>query len=409
MQDELRPQDVWLSERFADYYRRNPTPMPAVVERFREREFGFLFHGQKFFLRHVGMPTPRELRQFMIQRAPAHAYYSTAFYQDPNAKTMVEKGWRGAELIFDLDADHVPGAEKLGYRAQLEKVKDHFLRLVEDFVMRDFGFAEKDLLLTFSGGRGYHCHVLHGRALGLNSAERREIVDFVTGTGLQLNAFIRPMTLRTKGFGRFQKADNTVVIPADDEPGWGGRINEAIRLHLAALKALPAEKKDDVLRMNFNGITKARLLTLQKDLDHLDEDRIRGVRFPDGTRRGIVDVGVEIYKYMERTLTFDTLVPLAKGETDEPVTSDVKRLIRLPGSLHGKSGLRVVTLDLDDIRGFDPLADAVAFGTEPIRIRVEKPANVDVAGFQADLPVGEATVPEAAAVMLMCRGAAVPI
>ena len=34
----------------------------------------------------------------------------------------------------------------------------------------------------------------------------------------------------------------------------------------------------------------------------------------------------------------------AKGETDEPVTADVKRLIRLPGSLHGKSGLKVVTL-----------------------------------------------------------------
>ncbi|MCA1813180.1 MAG: hypothetical protein LC624_04420 [Halobacteriales archaeon] len=34
------------------------------------------------------------------------------------------------------------------------------------------------------------------------------------------------------------------------------------------------------------------------------------------------------------------------GETDEPVTSDVKRLIRLPGSVHGKTGLRVVPVPL---------------------------------------------------------------
>ncbi|HLE47321.1 MAG TPA: DNA primase small subunit domain-containing protein, partial [Candidatus Thermoplasmatota archaeon] len=132
-----------------------------MPDRFARREFGFLLHGQKFFLRHVGFPTQREFREFLVRRAPAHSYYSTAFYKDPDAKTMVEKGWLGAELIFDLDADHVPGAEKLGYRAQLERVKEHFLRLVEDFVIRDFGFKESDLLLTFSGGRGYHCHVLH--------------------------------------------------------------------------------------------------------------------------------------------------------------------------------------------------------------------------------------------------------
>ena len=47
------------------------------------------------------------------------------------------------------------------------------------------------------------------------------------------------------------------------------------------------------------------------------------------------------------------------GETDEPVTSDVKRLIRLPGSIHGKTGFIVRGLDFDGLADFNPLIDAV--------------------------------------------------
>lgn len=403
MPDEVKPEERWITDRYAEWYRRNPPPLP---DRFTRREFGFLFFGQKFMLRHVGFPTQRDFLQFLVRNGPAHSYYSTAYYKTPNARTMAEKGWLGAELIFDLDADHVPGAEKLPYRQQLEKVKFHFLRLVEDFILRDFGFVEKDLLLTFSGGRGYHCHVMAEKALQLTSQERREIVDYVTGTGLDLDRFIRPRTLRSRSFrtkaGReVDVADRTLSIPTSKDPAWGRRINGAIREKAAELRSMEPEVMEHFLKGGpFPKVTKARLITLAGDLERLTDERIES---------GFVDVGEEILKYMTRTLTADNLVPLAKGETDEPVTSDTKRLIRLPGSLHGKSALRVVNLRLDQVRAFDPLVDAVAFSDEPTRINVVKPSKIDVAGFVADLPLGPATVPEQAALMLVARGAATPV
>jgi DNA primase small subunit len=393
--EPLRPQDTWLTERYAAYYRKNPIPLP---DRFGRREFGFLFHGQKFFLRHVGFPTAREVQEFMVRNGPAHSYYSTAFYQTPSARTMAEKGWMGAELIFDLDADHVPGAEKLPYRQQLEKVKFHFLRLVEEFVIRDFGFREQDLLLTFSGGRGYHCHVLHEKALQLSAQERREIVDYITGTGLVVENFLHETTVGSKGRGQFERAVTGLRVSPANSPGWGGRLNAAIVQYIGELRQLTPEQLIEKLKAT-EGVGEKRLLEFEKELARMQTSRIE---------EGYLDQGSVVRKILPRLLA-DTLVPIAKGETDEPVTADTKRLIRLPGSLHGKSSLKVVTLRLDEIRDFDPLTEAVAFSMEPVKIKNEKPAKVDVAGVQLDLAPGEHTVPEAAAVMLVARGAALPV
>ena len=65
-------------------------------------------------------------------------------------------------------------------------------------------------------------------------------------------------------------------------------------------------------------------------------------------------------------LKTDTSVVLSNaGEADEVVTIDVRRQIRWPTSLHGKSGLRVTEfplsrLDPDGSRPFDPLSETIA-------------------------------------------------
>jgi DNA primase small subunit len=269
---------------------------------------------------------------------------------------------------------------------------------VDRFVKAELGFEEKDLLLTFSGGRGYHCHVLQEKALALTSVERREVVDYVTGTGLQLEKFIRSKKLHRQ-IGGFSREVDSMEIDTRDSPGWGSRINEAVVHLIRDWKASDEEKLKEDLGAVYK-FTKPTWITFQRDLARADPKRIE---------EGYLDFGSVMLKILPRKLKLDAILPLAKGETDEPVTSDVKRLIRLPGSLHGKSGLRVVTLQRNEIDKFDPLVDAVAFTDEPTEINVVKPAKVDVAGVNLDLPIGKATVPEAAAVMLMARGAAVPL
>jgi DNA primase small subunit len=91
---------------------------------------------------------------------------------------------------------------------------------------------------------------------------------------------------------------------------------------------------------------------------------------------------------------------------DEPVTTDTKRLIRMPTSLHGGSGMRVQPLELRDLHEFDPLTDAVVFGTRDVKVDQKFPIRMPMLGSTYELQKGIITVPEAVAVFLCCRGMA---
>ncbi len=101
-------------------------------------------------------------------------------------------------------------------------------------------------------------------------------------------------------------------------------------------------------------------------------------------------------------------VKLAKGATDEPVTSDIKRLIRMVGSLHGKTGMMVVPLTRDQLDDFDPLVNAVPplYSHDRIRIIAEKGIETDMMGETFNITPGQNSVPEYLAIFLMCRGMA---
>ena len=103
------------------------------------------------------------------------------------------------------------------------------------------------------------------------------------------------------------------------------------------------------------------------------------------------------------------LLPLIKEasiQVDEPVTTDTRRLIRLPGSLHAKSGFKVVSLDLKELPDFDPLIDAVAFGEREVPVEAHKEYSFSLLGSQYDITKGKTKVPEAVAVYLCARGMA---
>jgi len=57
---------------------------------------------------------------------------------------MKAKGWLGADLVFDLDADHLGDIKWLGFPEMLSRVKDEYKKLL-DFMTEDFGFTEEEL------------------------------------------------------------------------------------------------------------------------------------------------------------------------------------------------------------------------------------------------------------------------
>ena len=91
---------------------------------------------------------------------------------------------------------------------------------------------------------------------------------------------------------------------------------------------------------------------------------------------------------------------------DEPVTTDTKRLIRLPTSLHGGSGMRVQPFQLRDLHDFEPLVDAVVFPDREVRVDLLHKVRIVLLGSTYELEKGINTVPEAVAVFLCCRGMA---
>ena len=101
----------FLKEKFRDYYANATLKTPP---RFTSREWGFLGWSGKLMNRHQSFSSKSDLQRFLSKNAPRHAYHSVAYYKDPGAKSgMKDKIWQGADLIFDLDADHIPNAKAM--------------------------------------------------------------------------------------------------------------------------------------------------------------------------------------------------------------------------------------------------------------------------------------------------------
>jgi DNA primase small subunit len=125
---------------------------------------------------------------------------------------------------------------------------------------------------------------------------------------------------------------------------------------------------------------------------------------------GLLDKHQSLFLDLLKT---DTSVVLGSaGETDEVVTIDVRRQIRWPTSLHGKSGMRVSEfplsrLDPDGSNPYSPLHEALALSTQD-KLRVEMTVDDSIAQFGDqvfDKQTGEQfEIHEAGATFLVLKG-----
>ncbi|EQD56429.1 DNA primase small subunit, partial [mine drainage metagenome] len=111
--------------------------------------------------------------------------------------------------FFDLDADHIEGADKMTYEEILSEVKLHTKRLIEKYLMGFMNFSDKEISLYFSGGRGYHVHVKSERVYSLESDARREIANLVRGEGITaIEIKKNPSLLKAPGKSWIKEVDN---------------------------------------------------------------------------------------------------------------------------------------------------------------------------------------------------------
>ena len=225
----------WARDLFARYYGSTSLEPPPRLAR---REFAaFTFSNDAFMRRHASFATAEEFRRYLAREVPRHVYYSSAYYRKPAEPTMSQKEWLGADLIFDLDADHLRGAQSLDYPGQLRRVKEKLRTLVDAFLIRDTGLDPAARAPSAPGGRGYHEHGREERSLPLTSPERRELVDYLSGEGFDPSSTVSRR--RERGWsdggpsgepatGRGRSGISVRHLAPAAAPGWAGRTTRAL-------------------------------------------------------------------------------------------------------------------------------------------------------------------------------------
>ena len=401
----------FVADHFHRWYQSNSRTIPAPTE-IRMREFAFLQFGGKTMFRHIGFTDEASFRRYLIENSPAHSYYSSSYYKRPDAD-MAGKGWSGADLIFDIDADHFDlpcqhkhdkwkcrncGAEGTGKPPEvcscgkaafeeeswvcercLQAAKYETQKLL-DILIQDFGFSPTGgLIVNFSGNRGYHVHILSQRIRNLDQSSRREVVDYILGTGFKPEYL--GFNARAKG-GRSTLADE----------GWRGRAGRALYDYIA--KAETHEIKELKLGRK---ITSLLVDDKEKALIILEESHpsmlLKAVGVSDEGR-----LMADLSKLMELA------VKEQAANVDTVVTTDIHRLIRLPNTLHGKTGWQVQTIQIDSLPDYDPMTSAIAFKTGEAKIFVRYAPKVRIADADYGPYCQETvTVPLAVAMFLLCK------
>ncbi len=376
------PEESFLADQFRKYYRRKEIIMP---DRIQSREIGFIpFTGT--MVRHYSFQDARYASAFVRKIVPRHLYYSTAYYRKPEERVMQDKMWLGAELIFDLDADHLKNAERMAYHEILEEVKKHTVRLVNDYLLGDLGFQKEKLHVYFSGGRGYHVHVHGEDVYAMTSDMRREVANYCRMEGFGHQEYLKTLGRKQKnGTGitvRFSQYFSDFVKRLES----GGEEEEAIALGILGEKAMK---------------------TLQKNMDALvkagSKFRKRSELLAEMWGSRHINLSAEENELLKGLINI--FIEKNACEIDEPVTTDVHRLIRFPGSLHGKTGLEVVPVQIDELGGFDPLKSAIpdVFMEGEEEVIAPQRIEISMAGKEFVLESGLNKVPTYLAIFLVAQ------
>lgn len=361
----------FILKRFAHYYAKASFGIPEI----EKREFGAGIE-KKIDSRHMAFPSEQDLRAFLVNNTPLYVSHSVAYYSLPSATPMEKKGWLGADLVFDLDFET---ESKYLSKADFEKIRADTIRLIEEFLIPDFGVPPEKISANFSGNRGFHVHVRDSRFRNLRGEERKEIIEYIKGLGLRYE-----MLFSQKEAG--QSAGRAVFREQGPKPaasGYGGKFAKKV------LEIL--ETEPEKLSRVFRDANKKQAF-------------ISGIKGGNWSLRKITpSLDAKL-----RTLA-ETELPMRTVNIDSGVTQDASKLIRVPNSIHGSTGLAAKTVALKELAKFDPMRDAIIFSQKPTRIiAVEDIPDIEMGGSMHDKMAKnvEKEVPEFLAFYLKLKGSA---
>jgi DNA primase small subunit len=326
----------WIMRLFKEYYSKNKKSIFNV----EKREFGIGVFGRKIAKRHIAFFSDQEMNAYLAAEPPLFISHSVAYYEFPDATPMERKNWQGAELVFDLDSPDT-SAEAM------KVMKGELMKLIE--IMKD-EFGARDMLIAFSGNRGYHLHVRDKGFLPMNSDDRRRMIDYVKAEGFDHRKMFETYRKKMKN----ELFNNPHMVPGPKPDNWGaiGRFARKTKEIFSA----------DPLQLSRRLKDEKNLSNFLKGIDEGDWGRGHGLKEED---------------LMQDLGPISELIKV-RSEIDPAVTQDPTKLIRMPGSLHGSTGFEVKIMKENEIEAFDPFSDAVVLPEDKIEIIMKEDVDIKI-------------------------------
>ena len=359
--------EEFLRNIFQSYYKSNIIKGPPDLE---QREFGVGEFGKKISSRHLHFSSSENFNSFLKKQTPFFVSYSSAYYKYPSARPMSAKQVLQTDLIYEFDADDIKtsckqihdswkcGCGKTGVGAVkncsscgngvkvdewvcpecLGAVRKQVFRLL-DFLENDFGIT-KGIFLNYSGSKGFHIHVRTNEFSKISNKARIELVDYLTAHELDFEK---------RGFVFSQKRFSSPRLNAAS--GWSKRILNSL------VEVFEAGHPDEIAAMGGVSVKTVKQLLEQKKA------------VMSGFDKGILYSlpGEKTKKFWTNLIEF--LVEKQKLDIDRQTSVDVSKIIRVPNTIHGETGLIAKGFSLKELELFDGLSDAVVFGDQPIKLK----------------------------------------
>lgn len=359
------------------YYKRADIRVDAVPE----REFGFGNFENKIAFRHQAFGDLASLKKYMSDNAPAFCDASSSLYAYPDARPMEKKQWKGSPLVFDLDASdlHLDCQKRHGSawvcQNCLDEVKHETVKLIEEFLIPDFGFSKDEIEVNFSGNRGYHVHVNSKEMFALDSKQRRGISEYISGANMDIKRFFP--TMGQKG--------TRLTGPKPSDYGWGGKLARGL---ISALN----EGEGSLERLGIDPKIAKKLMAQKADI-------VFGITTGNWDK-------INIQKKAEFWNGVMQKMSISQSDSiDRNVTNDVYHLVRLPDTIHGGSGLLAKRIGSpSNLDAFDPMRKAVAFRGGVVTLHIGAAPEFSIVG-ETFGPYENAVVelPTAAALYLVLK------
>ncbi|WP_409199427.1 DNA primase catalytic subunit PriS [Methanobrevibacter sp. DSM 116169] len=289
-----------------------------ITEGITQREFGFDHLGQGPNDRYKVFKGSDALKKFLRQRSPFAAYISVAFYNNPRRRG----DWQKAEYIFDVDAKDIP-IRSCNCEGVCETCLGEALEIVNSLIdTLSENLSLKNLHLVYSG-RGYHIRILDEDMMLSGSDLRGEVLKYVAGAEVPKTQYSNlDSTNKAYNFEHF-------TIPVGYHKIFTSKVKYNI-LHLTGEES-------------FDGINPKLMKDILKYRDYLNDNEWGLFKSKIGPIR---------YKNL-----IEAMAQINLATIDAKVSIDLKRILRLPSSLHSKVSMKC--MEVKNRENFDPFKEAV--------------------------------------------------